>query len=89
MAQWEYFTCTETFELQLCLASVYMTCQSLNVTNDQIGGKSFLVKVIKKSMKDFTVIPIIFQIQFIGDKLTLKHIGGVCALYFNSNIDIN
>lgn len=37
----------------------------------------------------FTVIPIIFQILFIGDKLMLKHIGGVCALYLNSNIDIN
>lgn len=43
-----------------------------------------------KSVKDaFTAIPVIFQIQFIGDKLMLKHIGGVCALYLNSNIDIN
>lgn len=40
-------------------------------------------------MKKVLVIPIIFQIQFIDDKLVFKHIGGVCALYLNSNIDIN
>lgn len=37
----------------------------------------------------FIVIPIVFQVQLIGDKLMLKHIGGVCGLYLNSNIAIN
>lgn len=65
----------------------------INVPNDPIGGESFLVKVIKKTPKTmqevFIVIPIVFQVQLIGDKLMLKHIGGVCGLYLNSNIAIN
>lgn len=65
-----------------------MICQSLNMTNDQIRCKCFVVKLVKINEK-VLVIPIISQIQFMDDKLIFKHIGGECALYLNSNIDIN
>lgn len=48
-----------------------------------------MVKIDKNQWKKVLVIPIISRIQFIGDKLIFKHIGGECALYLNSNIDIN
>lgn len=85
---WESFMYTEAFELQLCSGSPYMICQSLNMTNDQIRCKCFVVKWAKINEK-VLVIPITSQIQFIDDKLIFKHIGGECALYLNSNIDIN